>query len=117
MVEHRIFSTSFAGIYPHRVAKAERTGRSRAEVDRIIEWLAGYDAAALARVLADGIDVRTFFDRAPAWNPKAELIKGVICGYRVEDIEDPLMRRVRQLDKLVDELAKGKTMEAILRER
>lgn len=112
---HRIFTTSFASIYPHYVAKAERKGRSKQELDEVICWLTGYDAAGLARVIADEVDVETFFGEAPKFNPNAALIKGVICGYRVEEIEDPLMQRIRYLDKLVDELAKGKQLTAILR--
>ncbi len=115
MAEHRIFTTSFASIYPHYVTKAERKGRSRDEVDAIIHWLTGYDDAGLARVIATEVDLRTFFADAPAMNPNAALITGVICGYRVENIEDPLMQQIRYLDKLIDELAKGKKMTAILR--
>lgn len=115
MARHRIFSTSFASIYPHYVTKAERKSRTRDEVDQVICWLTGYDDVGLQRVLADQVDVETFFGEAPAFNPKAALITGVICGYRVENIEDPLMQRVRYLDKLVDELAKGKKMAAIQR--
>ncbi|MFG6412832.1 DUF2200 domain-containing protein [Roseateles sp. DC23W] len=115
MSEHRIFSTAFAKVYPMYVQKAERKGRTQAEVDRIIEWLTGYDAAGLQRVLDEGRDFRAFFADAPALNPDAPLIKGVVCGIRVEDIEDPLMQQLRWLDKLIDELAKGKAMEKILR--
>jgi len=115
MAGHRIFTTSFASIYPHYVAKAERKGHSKAEVDRVISWLTGYDDAGLARVITDKVDVETFFARAPAMNPDACLITGVICGHRVEDIEDPLMQQVRYLDTLVDEVASGKKMSAILR--
>lgn len=115
MAGHRIFTTSFASIYPHYVAKAERKGRTKDEVDEVICWLTGYDDAGLARVLADEVDMETFFAQAPAMNPNASLITGVICGYRVEEIEDPLMQRIRQLDKLVDELARGKKMPSILR--
>lgn len=106
---------SFASIYPLYVAKVERKGRSVAELDEVIEWLTGYDADALAAAIADERDLRTFFAQAPAMNPSAELITGVICGYRVEQIEDPLMRQIRQLDKVVDELAKGKKMTSIMR--
>jgi len=112
---HRIFTTSFASIYPLYVAKVERKGRSRAEVDEVVSWLTGYDAAGLERVIASDADLRTFFAEAPALNPNASLITGVICGYRVEEIEDPLMQKIRYLDKLVDELARGKKMAAILR--
>ena len=112
---HRIFAVSFASIYPLYVTKAERKGRTRAEVDEVISWLTGYDAAGLERVLADEVDLETFFEQAPAMNPNAALITGVICGHRVEDIDDPLMQRIRYLDKLVDEIARGKRMSAILR--
>lgn len=115
MAGHRIFRTSFASIYPHYVAKVERKGRPREDVDRVIAWLTGYDDAGLADVLAREVDVETFFAQAPAWNPDAALITGVICGYRVEDIEDPLMQRVRYLDKLVDEVARGRAMSSVLR--
>lgn len=115
MAEHRIFTTSFASVYPHYVAKAERKGRSRAEVDEIIRWLTGYDQAGLEEQLASESDFRTFFDSAPALNPARSLITGVICGVRVESIEEPLMQEIRFLDKLVDELAKGKAMEKIRR--
>lgn len=115
MTRHRIFTTSFASIYPHYVRKAERKDRSKAEVDQVISWLTGYDAAGLQEALAGEVDVETFFAQAPRFHPQASLIKGVICGYRVEEIEDPLMQKIRYLDKLVDELAKGKAMTAILR--
>jgi hypothetical protein len=115
MAEHRIFGTSFASIYPHYVAKAERKGHTRAEVDQVITWLTGYDEADLARILADGTDLRTFFAAAPDMNPHAALITGVICGIRVEEIDDPLMQQIRYLDKLVDEVARGKKMASILR--
>ena len=112
---HRIFTTSFASVYPHYVTKAERKGRTQAEVDEIISWLTGYDAAGLERVLADETDFQTFFAQAPALNPNATLITGSICGYKVQEIEDPLMQQIRWLDKLVDELARGKKMDTILR--
>lgn len=115
MAQHRIFGTSFASIYPHYVVKAERKNRSKQEVDQVICWLTGYDDAGLERALADGIDLQTFFAEAPGFNPQASLITGVICGYRVEEIEDPLMQKIRYMDKLVDELARGKKMAAILR--
>ena len=115
MTGHRIFGTSFASIYPLYVAKAERKNRTRAEVDQIITWLTGYGAAGLERAIATGVDLATFFTEAPAYNPNAVLITGVVCGCRVEDVEDPLMRKIRCLDKLVDELARGKKMAAILR--
>jgi hypothetical protein len=111
----RIFATSFASIYPLYVQKAERKGRSREEVDQVISWLTGYDEEGLGRAISDGVDLETFFAEAPGFNPRASLIKGVICGYRVEDIEDPLMQKIRYLDKLVDELARGKKLGAILR--
>jgi len=116
MPEHRIFSTPFAKVYPLYVQKAERKGRTRDEVDQVIRWLTGYDTEGLARQLALATDFRAFFEQAPSMNPKSELIKGVVCGVRVEDVEDPLMKRIRQLDKLVDELARGKAIEKILRE-
>lgn len=112
---HRIFGTSFASIYPHYVAKAERKGHTKAEVDQVIEWLTGYDDVGLATVLADEVDMQTFFAQAPAMNPNASLITGLICGHRVENIEDPLMQQIRYLDKLVDEVANGKRMTSILR--
>ncbi len=115
MPGHRIFRSSFASVYPHYVAKAERKDRTRAEVDEVIEWLTGYDDEGLGRVLAEEVDMETFFAQAPATNPNVSLITGVVCGHRVEDIEDPLMQKIRYLDKLVDELARGKRMAAILR--
>lgn len=115
MPDHRIFSTAFSKVYPMYVQKAERKGRTRDEVDRIICWLTGYDTDGLHRQLAQEVDFRAFFDQAPAMHPNSELIQGVVCGVRVETVEDPLMKRIRQLDKLVDELAKGKAMERILR--
>ena len=115
MAKRRVYSMSFAGVYPHYVAKAEKKGRTAAEVDAIIEWLTGYDAAGLAAVLESKIDFETFFADAPALNPDRTLIKGVVCGVRVEEVEDPLMREVRYLDKLIDELARGKAMDKILR--
>lgn len=115
MARHRVFGMRFADLYPNYVTKAERKGRTQAEVDAIIEWLTGYDDSALQRVLASDIDLETFIEQAPAFNPNATLIKGVICGYRVEDIEDPLMQKLRYLDKLIDELARGKKLDSILR--
>jgi hypothetical protein len=112
---HRIYSTSFASVYPHYVAKAERKGRTKAEVDEIIRWLTGYSQQGLEAVLANGTDFETFFAEAPQLNPARVEIKGVICGVRIEEIEEPLMREIRYLDKLIDELAKGKAMEKILR--
>ena len=116
MSPHRIFSTSFASIYPHYVHKAERKGRTKEEVDQVISWLTGYDAAGLERAIADEVDLETFFAAAPRMNPNASLIRGVICGHRVEEIDDALMQRIRHMDKLVDELARGRKMEAILRD-
>ncbi|OJY68645.1 MAG: hypothetical protein BGP16_05240 [Sphingobium sp. 66-54] len=115
MTRHRIYAMSFAKVYPLLVAKAEKKGRTKAEVDEIIRWLTGYDAAALARQLARSVTVEDFFARAPRMNPARSLITGVVCGIRVEHIEEPLMREIRTLDKLIDELAKGKAMETILR--
>lgn len=115
MPGHRIYSTSFASVYPHYVAKAEKKGRTKAELDRIISWHTGYGADDLERILADRTDLETFFTNAPALNPERMLVTGLVCGVRVEDIEEPLMRDIRILDRLVDELAKGRTMEKILR--
>jgi len=116
MPKHRIYSMSFASVYPHYIAKAEKKGRTKAEVDEIIFWLTGYGPDDLATILSDKTDFETFFAKAPRPNPSRARIKGLICGIRVEEIEDPLMREIRYLDKLVDELAKGKKMEKILRE-
>lgn len=115
MAEHRIFAMPFAKVYPMYVQKAERKNRTKAEVDQVICWLTGYDADGLQQQIDRGSDFRTFFAQAPAMHPHGGRITGVICGVRVEDIEDPLMRQIRQLDKLVDELAKGRKMEKILR--
>ncbi len=115
MAEHRIYSMSFASVYPHYVAKAERKGRTKAEVDAIIRWLTGYGQDQLDEQIAAKSDIRTFFAAAPAPNPARDQIKGVVCGVRVEEIDDPLMREVRYLDKLIDELARGKAMDKILR--
>lgn len=115
MSKHRIYTTSFASVYPHYVAKAEKKGRTKAEVDEIIRWLTGYSQEELEARLDRRTDVETFFAEAPRLNPARELIKGVVCGVRVETIEDPLMREIRYLDKLIDELAKGKAMDKILR--
>jgi len=112
---HRIFGTSFASIYSLYVTKVERKGHSAAEVDQVIGWLTGYDPAGLQRAVQSGVDLATFFADAPALNPNAELITGVICGQRVEDIDDPLMQQIRWMDKLVDEVARGKKMNSILR--
>jgi hypothetical protein len=110
----RIFTTSVASVYPHYVAKVEKKGRTRAELDEVIEWLTGFDEAALARHLDAGTTFEEFFADARL-NPQASLITGVVCGVRVEEVEDPLMRKIRYLDKLVDELARGKAMEKVLR--
>jgi hypothetical protein len=112
---HRIFKTSVASVYVHYVTKAERKGRSKAEVDEIIRWLTGHDQQGLEQVLADKTTFEDFFGNAPRMNPARAAIKGVVCGVRVEDIAQPTMREIRYLDKLVDELAKGKAMEKILR--
>jgi hypothetical protein len=113
--KHRIFTTSFASVYPHYVAKAEKKGRSKSEVDAVICWLTGYNQRQLEGQLKKEKDFETFFKEAPRPNPSRNLIKGLICGIRVEDIQEPLMREIRYLDKLVDELAKGKAMDRILR--
>jgi len=115
MAKHRIFGMSVASVYPHYVAKAERKGRTKDEVDEVIRWLTGHDQASLERELAAGTDFEAFFARAPRLNPARTLVTGTVCGVRVEEVEDPLMREIRRLDKLVDELAKGKAMERILR--
>ncbi|HBW12743.1 MAG TPA: DUF2200 domain-containing protein [Proteiniclasticum sp.] len=116
MMTHKVFSMSFGRIYPMYVAKAEKKGRTKEEVDKIILWMTGYDEEGLQKVLREEKTVEHFFQEAPKLHPNRTLIKGVICGVRVEEIEDPLMREVRYLDKLIDELAKGKAMEKILRE-
>ena len=115
MKEHRIYTTSFASVYPLYVAKAEKKGRSKAEVDEVIRWLTGYKQAELDAQLKNRTDFKNFFAEAPRLNPSRGLIKGVVCGVRVEDIKEPTMQAIRYLDKLIDELAKGKTMEKILR--
>jgi hypothetical protein len=115
MKKHRIFAMSFASVYPHYVAKAEKKGRTKAEVDEIILWLTGYSQEEFEAQLERRTDLETFFAQAPQLNPSRKSIKGVICGIRVEDIEDPQMQTIRYLDKLIDELAKGKAMEKILR--
>lgn len=115
MTTHRIYTTSVASVYPHYVAKAERRGRTKADVDAIIRWLTGYDQAQLEAVLRDRTDFATFFANAPALNPARRLITGVVCGVRVEDVTEPTMQEVRYLDKLIDELARGRAMEKILR--
>jgi hypothetical protein len=116
MGKHRIYTTSVASVYPHYVAKAEKKGRSRSEVDEIIRWLTGYSQQAFEAHLERKTDFETFFAEAPRLNPSRALITGVICGVRVEDIEEPTMQEIRYLDKLVDELARGKAMEKILRQ-
>jgi hypothetical protein len=113
--KHRIYTMSVASVYPHYIAKAERKGRTKAEVDEIIRWLTGYSQKALEVQLKKQTDFETFFTQAPMLNPSRALIKGVICGVRVEDITEPTMQEIRYLDKLIDELAQGKTMEKILR--
>jgi len=115
MYRHRIFSMPFARVYPAYVNKAERKNRTKEELDEIIRWLTGYDQAGLERQIEREVDFETFFGEAPAMNPNTSLIKGVVCGIRVEEVEDPLMQQIRWLDKLVDELAKGRKMEKILR--
>lgn len=115
MENEKVFAMKFSRIYPLLVNKATRKGRTQAEVDEVICWLTGYDLPGLNAQLERDVDYRTFFEDSPAYQPNADLIKGVICGIRVENIEDPLMKKIRQLDKLVDELAKGKAMEKILR--
>ncbi len=115
MTKHRIFSMAFSKVYPLYVQKAERKGRTKTEVDQIIQWLTGYTAARLQKQIESNVDFETFFARAPSINPGVSLIRGVVCGVRVEEVEDPLMRNIRYLDKLIDELAKGKPMEKILR--
>ena len=112
----RIFKMPFASVYPHYVTKVEKKGRTAEELHTVIFWLTGYDEKALKKIIVQKTDFQTFFAEAPAFHPNASLITGVICGYRVEDIEDPLMQKIRYLDKLVDELAKGKKMEKILRD-
>ncbi len=114
-MSHRVYGYSFGSVYPHYVAKAERKGRTRDEVDTIIRWLTGYDQQQLDRTVADGTTMEGFFAQAPGLNPARSLITGVICGVRVEQIEEPLMREIRYLDKLIDELARGKAMDKILR--
>jgi len=115
MAKHRIYSTSFASVYPHYVAKAEKKGRTKAEVDQIIAWLTGYGPNEMNAQLEKKTDVETFFAQAPRMNAARALIKGVVCGVRVEEVEEPTMREIRYLDKLIDELARGKAMDKILR--
>jgi len=115
MTAHRIYTTSFASVYPHYVAKAEKKGRTKKEVDEIIRWLTGYSAQGLEAALENRTDFESFFGDAPAMNPARALITGRVCGVRVEEVAEPLMREIRYLDKLIDELAKGKAIEKILR--
>lgn len=116
MAEHRIFSTPFADVYPLYVRKAERKGRSKAEVDQVIFWLTGYDQAGLDGQIGRKVDFRTFFAEAPCMNPNRSRVQGMVCGVRVEQVEDPLMQQIRQLDKLVDELARGRALAKVLRQ-
>lgn len=115
MTNTRIYKTAFASVYPHYINKAEKKGRTKAEVDEIIFWLTGYNKQSLQQLLENRTDFETFFSNAPRLNPNVVKITGLICGYRVEEIEDKLMQKIRYLDKLVDELAKGKAMDKILR--
>lgn len=115
MKKPRAYTMSFASVYPMYIQKAEKKGSTKQEVDEVIFWLTGYDADTLQQQIDNGVDMETFFAQAPQMNPNASLITGVICGYRVEEIEDDVMRKIRYLDKMVDELAKGKAMEKILR--
>jgi hypothetical protein len=116
MPRNRIFAMKFADVYPLYVQKAERKNRTKEEVDQVICWLTGYNQTGLQQQIKQGNDFETFFAQAPAMNPKSSLIKGVVCGVRVEEIDDPLMQKIRYLDKLIDELAKGKALEKILRQ-
>lgn len=115
MTRHKIFTMPFSRVYPLYVQKAERKNRTKDEVDQIIRWLTGYSQAGLEQQIRQQTDFESFFAQAPAFHPNASLIKGVVCGVRVEEVEDPLMQQIRYLDKLIDELAKGKAMEKILR--
>lgn len=117
MTKHRIYTTSVASVYPHYVTKAEKKGRSKSEVDEIFRWLTGYSQEELVAQLEKQVDFETFLAEAPQLNPARALIKGVVCGVRVEDVEEPTMQEIRYLDKLIDELAKGKAMEKILRKQ
>jgi hypothetical protein len=116
MAGHRVFATEFAKVYPLYVQKAGKKSRTKEEVDQVIRWLTGYSAAGLKKQIDDKVSFETFFAEAPALNPNVSLIKGTVCGVRVEEVEDPLMRNIRYLDKLVDELARGRPMEKILRQ-
>ena len=115
MTKHRIYTTSFASVYPHYVAKAEKKGRTKDDVDEILRWLTGHSQPGLEAEIEKQTDFETFFASAPRLNPSRNLIKGVVCGVRVEDVQEPTMREIRYLDKLIDELAKGKAMAKILR--
>lgn len=115
MDKPRAYKMTFKSVYPMLVQKVEKKGRTKEEVDEIIYWLTGYDEASLQKQIDDNVDYETFFDQAPNMNPKASLIKGTICGHRVEEIDDKVMQKIRWLDKMVDELAKGKSMDKILR--
>ena len=117
MAQHRIFTMAFSKVYPLYVQKAERKNRTKDEVDQIIRWLTGYNQAGLEKQISQQSDFESFFAQAPAIHPDASLIKGMVCGVRVEEVQDPLMQKIRYLDKLIDELAKGKAMEKILRSR
>lgn len=116
MNPNRVFAMKFAGLYPMYVQKAQRKNRTKEEVDQILRWLTGYDEVGLQQQIDQGNSLETFFAQAPALHPNTSLIKGVVCGIRVEEIEDPLMRKIRYMDKLIDELAKGKAMAKILRQ-
>jgi len=116
MTKHRIYSMSFASVYPHYVAKAEKKERTKAQVDKIIRWLTGYTQRQLQSQITKETDFETFFADAPKKNPRRKAIKGVVCGVRVEEVKEPTMREIRYLDKLIDELARGKAMAKILRE-
>jgi len=116
MTKHRIYKMSFASVYPHYVSKAEKNGRTKAEVNKIVRWLTGYSPQKLSSQIKKNTDFETFFEEAPQLNPSRLLIKGVVCGVRVEDVEEPLMREIRYMDKLILELTRGKAMEKILRE-
>jgi len=115
MAKHRIYTMTVSSVWPHYIAKVEKKGRTQAELEQVTLWLTGYTSQQLQTLLQNGTDFETFFAEAPELNPRRALIKGVICGVRIEEIEDPLMREIRYLDKLVDELAKGKSMEKVLR--
>lgn len=115
MRTEKLYATSFAGVYPYYVAKAEKKGHTKAEINQLIRWLTGYTQKQFEKQLEKGTDLKTFYTKAPKLNPKRSLITGVICGVRIEEIKDPIMREIRYLDKIIDELAKGKAMEKILR--